>query len=305
MFNGLQRASTDLSKDNLFNNYFASMFSEGDSAHYPGNISNPDLTGRMDITEQNVSAILEKLNPAKSHGPDAIPSRLLKNLATVLSPSLSRILSTCVNKGRFPEPWKTVLLSPVHKSGNRSNIKNYRPFALLNCVSKMFEKIIFDALYKKVEQILSQMQYGFRRKRSIVVQMLEFVHKLYRNSEDKTITELNVLYVDFEKAFDKVSHKLLLQKLLSIGVCGKLYDILYSYLSGRRQCVKVNGSVSDPVSVRSGVSQGSLLGPSLFLLYVNDLPDLFSGHPVMFADDLKNLTINNNEIPRDAELLSS
>ena len=123
VFNGLQRASTDLSKANLFNNYFASMFSEGDSAHYPGNISNPDLTGRMDITEKNVSAILEKLNPAKSHGPDAIPHRLLKNLATVLSPSLSRILSTCVSKGKFPEPWKTALFSPVHKGGNRSNIK--------------------------------------------------------------------------------------------------------------------------------------------------------------------------------------
>ena len=106
VFNGLQRASTDLGKANLFNNYFFSMFSEGESAHCPGNISNPDLTERMDITQQNVSAILEKINPAKSQRPYAIPKRLLKNLATVLSPSLRQILSTSVSKRNFTEPWK-------------------------------------------------------------------------------------------------------------------------------------------------------------------------------------------------------
>ena len=175
-----------------------------------------------------------------------------------MSKSLFLIFKTALNKGFFPSYWKISEVEPIFKDENRALIEQYRPISLLCSVSKVLEKLIFDELYEIVKTKLEESQHGFRMHRSVVTQMLLFLDLLYNEFDEKD-NEIFVLYLDFKKAFDTVPHDLLINKVENLGVGGNFLKIVASYLSNRKQYVKVNDSESETVLVTSGVPQGSLL----------------------------------------------
>jgi ribonuclease P/MRP protein subunit RPP40 len=160
----------------------------------------------------------------------------------------------------------------------------------------MLEKCIFDDLYPFVAPLLHNNQYGFRLKRSAALQLLAFLDAVYTGYQLHD-TVIDVVYLDFSKAFDKINHQILLHKLKSIGVCGKLLKLIASYLTGRQQFVKIGLHCSGYLLVISGVPQGSILGPLLFLVYVMDLTETLATLPFMFADDTKLLSLRPRLAP--------
>ena len=172
----------------------------------------------------------------------------------------------------------------MYKKGSRSDIENYRPISILTIASKILERCIFIPLYQHLEPSFSCYQYGFRKKRSSIIQLIVYLEKVYKALEQGQ--HVDVIYTDYGKAFDHVDHGILLDKLSFFGVTGKLLLLIESYLTGRTQQVKINGVLSSPQKVTSGVPQGSILGSLFFVIYVNDLPDCCSSSsPLLCADD--------------------
>ena len=181
---------------------------------------------------------------------------------------------------------KHAVVTPIFKKGDKSDVKNYRPVSLLCMPSKILEKCMFISLYDHYRPFFSDAQFGFRRKRSCSIQLLKYLDYVYQAIENNET--VNVIYTDFEKAFDRVDHGILLKKLYQTGTRGKLLTLVQSYLSSRTQQVKVNGVLSASFSVKSGVPQGSILAPLFFLVFINDLPNLCSSAiPLLCADDAK------------------
>ena len=182
--------------------------------------------------------------------------------------------------------YKTQMITPVHKKDSRALAANYRPISLTSHIIKIFERIIRKKLVEHLEfnQILCKNQHGFRKGYSCLTQLLKHIDDILHNlNEDK---ETDVVYLDFEKAFDKVDHEILLAKLRNYQITGKLYNWLVEYLKDRSQIVVVNGSKSSTAIVKSGVPQGTVLGPILFLIYINDMEKCAQYSVIShFADD--------------------
>ena len=155
----------------------------------------------------------------------------------------------------FSNPVKLCHVCPVFKDGNKKDVYCYRSISLISCVSKVFERILFDHIYSFVHSSLHAQQFGFRKKRSAILQILVFLDRIHQYNDDKELENLSVLYPNFSKAFDTVPHNLLIRKVRSFGIGGKLLKLINSYLSGRVQSVKLNNSVSSPLRVTSGVPQ--------------------------------------------------
>ena len=220
-------------------------------------------------------------------GPDGIPTRLLISTAEEVAPMLTRIFQTSLDVGSVPSDWRKALITPIYKKGPRNIASNYRPVSLTSVVSKMLEHIIFSCTMKHLylHNILSSSQHGFRTKRSCETQLISTVQGIAKNLKSGK-DQVDVILLDFAKAFDKVPFQRLLLKLHHYGIRDKPLQWISSFLNGRTQQVLVEGSVSDKLEVLSGVPQGSVLGPLLFLIYINDLPSVCHSSQVnLFADD--------------------
>ena len=196
---------------------------------------------------------------------------------------------------KIPDSWKVAAITPIFKKRDRRKVENYRLVSLLNIDSKILEKCIHIALYNHFQNFLNKSQHRVVRKRSVQTNMLLFLKRIYEALGHDPQSEIIAFYTDFSKAFDKVPHYELVQKLIDIGVGGCLLEILIDYLSDRRQYVRVDNTSSKILDITSGVPQGSLLFPILFCIFINNLPDvLMFSEPFTFADDFKILAVQRS-----------
>ena len=237
------------------------------------------------VSVPGVKKLLNNLNPHKAMGPDGIGPRVLKELSHELAPGLCHLFQKSLDSGIVPSDWKTANVSPVFKKGQRYDPANYRPISLTCVVSKVMEHIIVSNVMKHASRnnILYDLQHGFRSNRSCETQLIQFSNDIIKTLSSGT--QVDALIMDFSKAFDKVDHQRLITKLSNYGVKGNVNSWIRSFLSNRTQRVVINGEKSDIIDVSSGVPQGSVLGPCLFLFYINDIADNLKSTTRLFADD--------------------
>ena len=211
----------------------------------------------------------------------------------------------------FPNKWKKANIVPIHKKGDKQLIQNYRPVSLLSICGKIFEKIIFNSLFKYLENnLLNPHQSGFRPGDSCVHQLLSITYDICKSFDANPSLEVRGIFLDMSKAFDRVRHEGLLFELKRLGLSGKYYGLIKSFLRNRHQRVVLNGQSSKWSSIKAGVPQGSVLGPLLFLVYTNDLPNGLLSNPKFFADDtsifsvVKDKLNSSNKLNEDLSQIS-
>ena len=243
----------------------------------------PDIV----ITEKMIEEEIKLLKTSKSPGPDDVHPLMLIQLVSYLKNPLAYLFNRTLVTGEIPEDWKKGNISSIYKKGAKNRAENYRPISLTSIVCKLMEKFIKQAVqdYLIENDLLSKIQHGFISGRSTVTQLLRYLDECIEQICDGSVVD--AIYLDFSKAFDTVPHRRLMSKLESYGITGKVQGWILSFLSGRSQTVKVNNDESPPAPVISGIPQGSVLGPLLFVIYINDLPDTVNSHVYLFADDTK------------------
>ena len=271
----------------IFNEYFKNQCTVlHTSSTLPPLVKSTHLTiNKIDFTKANITEHIRKLNINKAHGHDGITSRILKICDDSISTPLFIIYKNCISKGHFPKKWKKANVAPIHKKNERNLASNYRPISLLPICGKIFEKIIYDNLYCYIfnNNFITDKQSGYRRHDSTTKQLLSITHEIYKAFDDSK--ELRAVFLDISRAFDRVWHAGLLHKLETIGFEGEVIDILSSFLTDREQRVVIDGISSDWAQIEAGVPQGSILGPLLFLVYINDITEVISSDLRIFADD--------------------
>ena len=279
---------------NNFNHFFVNVGPDTDKGipKVPNMSPEKFLTNRnrfkliiAHISEEDILEIIEDL-PSKSSGPASIPLRLLKLIADIIIFPLCRIINSSFTLGIFPDILKTAKVIASHKGGSSEEVNNYRPISLLSIFDKIIEKLMKIRLYDFLEEhdILFKNQFGFRNRSSTAHSLIEITESI-KESIDKGNFGCGI-FIDLKKAFDTVNHKILLTKLEHYGIRGSTLKWFESYLTDRKQYVFYNGKSSETLSITCGVPQGSVLGPLLFLIYINDLPNISNKlNFFLFADD--------------------
>ena len=238
------------------------------------------------ITEAEVYDILADLDPTKAMGCDNIHPIVLKYCSDFLASPLALLFNLSLSTGCIPTEWKIHRIRPIQKGGDQQNVANYRPISLLSITSKVLEKAIFNKVITFIRAKLSRAQFGFLQGRCLS-QLLTSLARIF-NDLDRGAEAVDVIFLDLRKAFDSVPHTELLLKLWRIGITGRLWSWFQGYLSQRQHYVHIDNTSSPLLPVKSGVPQGSILGPLLFLIYINDLPECINyASCYLFADDSK------------------
>ena len=237
------------------------------------------------ISNEEVIEIIEKLEN-KSVGPQSIPIKLLKLIPDLIIAPLCDIINQSFITGIFPDSLKLSKVIPIHKEGATDDLNNYRPISLLSIFDKIIEKLMHYRLYNflQTHNVLFKNQFGFRKNTSTSFALIEIVERI-RNSIDNKMHNCGI-FIDLRKAFDTINHDILLSKMEHYGIRGITLKWFKSYLQNRKQFVFLNGVCSDIELINCGVPQGSVLGPLLFLIYINDLPNISKKFTFfLFADD--------------------
>ena len=290
------RTTNDHEKAEVLNQYFKKVFTKEDLVKIP-NAPIKTITTKLkelEIAKPMIEKKLKELNQNKSPGPDNIHPRILKELCTELAEPITIIFLKSIDAGQLPSSWKDGHIIPIFKKGNKHRPENYRPVCLTVICCKIMESILRDHImdHLKENELISSKQHGFLIGRSTLTQLIETLEE-WTSLLDQN-NNIDILYCDFRKAFDSVPHHRLMLKVQSFGIGGKLEKWIKDFITGRRQRVCINGAKSDWVNVSSGVPQGSVLGPLLFVMYINDLPDAIDCLSKMYADDTKIYQAINN-----------
>src|ERR1700755_3178855 len=274
------------SEAELFAQTFASNLALNDSGAIPPP-STPcnSIMPKIRISSKDVISAHSELNTKKAYDPDGIHPVVLKTCASELAPCLGKLFRICLSTSTFPSCLKRALIQPVPKKGDSSQHSNYRPISLTFVLSKFFESILNRKIWKHLNssKLISDRQYGFRKKRS-TGDLLSLLSDSW-SSALQDFGESFAVALDISKAFDRVWHKALISKLPSFGIYPSLCDLLSNFLSGRSIAAVVDGHRSSFKSINSGVPQGSVLSPPLFLLFINDLLSVTSSPIHSYADD--------------------
>ena len=269
---------------------YSSVFTEENThniPHIPDKpLSSPTLN-TFKVSQEEVRKILTSLNPTKTPGLDGIHPKALKEIAEIVAQPLTMIFKRSVSKGELPQNWLDAVISPIYKKGQKCMPENYRPVSLLSIICKILERIVTNQIidHIKANALNCPQQHGFMKRRSTTTNLIEALN-VWSEALMHGIP-VDILFLDYSKAFDTVPHKCLIQQVKSFGIKGEALQWIEAFLSNRRQRVRVNGKLSGFKPVLSGVPQGSILGPILFTIFVNDIPEEINNIISMYADDTK------------------
>lgn len=298
-------ATTDTEKANLFAEFFSSVYVDHkDNTDIRSFIHNRNDSGfnNFRVNEEAVYNIAMGLDLSKGCGPDNIPPILIKKCAETLCAPLTMIYSKSIKDCVYPDKWKVGQITPIFKSGSKSDVSNYRGVNVLSNFAKMFEYVIYNQLKLIIFPRLSKTQHGFMPNRNIATNLLELTSVIYSAFEKRC--QVDVFYADIKKAFDTVNQILLLLKMANFPLANSILKWFLSYFENRRQLVKVGSSKSSTFNVPSSVGQGSVLGPLLFLIFFDDSDsDLLDSLVFNFADDKKIVQVISD--PNDTQILQN
>ena len=262
--------------------------------------------GEITVDPNAVLKLLNNLKVHKASGPDGLSARMLKECSSEIAPILALIYNESLAQCTVPDDWQQANVAPIFKKGEKYDAANYRPVSLTCICCKTLEHIIVSNINKHIafESILADCQHGFRSQRSCETQLVQFFHDLVSNLDralNRNHRQTDVIIMDFAKAFDKVPHRRLLYELEYYGIRRSTHKWITSWLSERSQKEVLDGQASDLVPVLSGVPQGSVLGPVLFLIFINEIPENIRSSVRLFADDC--VLYRNIESPMDCQIL--
>ena len=278
-------AEKDLDKAETLNTQFTSVFTHTKYESVPLLERKVPIMNEIKVTVSGVTKLLKNINPSKACGPDGLHPHVLKELANEISPVFSHIFRQSLNQGKIPSDWSLANICPLFKKGDRAQACNYRPVSLTSIPCKLLEHIVCTSMMTHFDKhgIITDKQHAFRKFHSCETQLCTVLNDWSRHLDNRK--QVDIFILDFEKAFDTVPHELLKSKLHSYGASGSLLKWIDAFLCHRKQCVVVNSTKSNWTSVVSGVPQGTVLGPLLFSIHINDILRDIDSEIRLFADD--------------------
>ena len=298
-------ATGDDDKARVLANFFGSVHRE-DKGKKPELTLGPCTSdfGVVHIEDEAVCTALRHIKVDKAPGPDGIHPGILKALAEVIYLPVATLFRTTLAEGKLPADWKKAIVIGIHKGGRKDQRANYRPISLTCVLCKVMESILRNQICKffTSQGLIGSSQHGFLKTKSCLTNLLEFMDDV-TNRLDSGM-QVEVCYLDFSKAFDSVNHRLLMGKLEAYGISGELKGWLRDFLQNRSFKVSVGDGISEEIPVISGVPQGSVLGPLLFIIYINDLATSLGNKAFVFADDVKLLSTDRKALINDLRVVT-